>query len=343
MVKVLIEKNQAAVGGGIDSAGGLSVFRSKVTRNKAFSQNDRSYAGGIRVNSATSPVTVIRSSVTKNKSIAKNADAFAGGIYFSVVTSGENRELFIDRSTIADNLAKGAGYGFGGGIQFQPILSGGTTDLEIVRSTLSGNRAVGENGYSFGGAVFYQPVANGAGSNSPFILSNSTVTNNLAKLPSGSALGGALYLAPLANTGGTTPQTITNSTIAGNEASAVTASGGGIGVEDYGGSTPTVANSIIANNKAATGKNCSVPLTSLEGNLERGTTCDFDEPGDIPSANPKLKKLGHYGGPTRTMALPQNSPAVDAAPILACLPVDQRGINRPQGPLCDAGAFELKD
>jgi hypothetical protein len=59
-------------------------------------------------------------------------------------------------------------------------------------------------------------------------------------------------------------------------------------------------------------------------------------------------------GPTETMKLNPDSPAVDDIPVGAtdtsgaalCPPsgtADQRGVARPQGPACDAGAFELDD
>ena len=44
------------------------------------------------------------------------------------------------------------------------------------------------------------------------------------------------------------------------------------------------------------------------------------------------------------MALPQDSPAVNAIPVTVpgCVgSTDQRGVSRPQGPACDIGAYEL--
>ena len=58
--------------------------------------------------------------------------------------------------------------------------------------------------------------------------------------------------------------------------------------------------------------------------------------------------LQSNGGPTQTIALLANSPAVDAVPVASCtnmtgapLTTDQRGVTRPQGEACDIGAFEL--
>jgi hypothetical protein len=58
--------------------------------------------------------------------------------------------------------------------------------------------------------------------------------------------------------------------------------------------------------------------------------------------DPLLEPLADNGGPTETMALGPGSPALDAVPSIGagCPPTDQRGVSRPQGAACDAGAFE---
>jgi hypothetical protein len=63
--------------------------------------------------------------------------------------------------------------------------------------------------------------------------------------------------------------------------------------------------------------------------------------------NPKLAPLAFNGGPTRTHALLDGSPAIDNGIGAACvddmaapLTRDQRGVQRPWGAACDIGAFE---
>jgi hypothetical protein len=58
--------------------------------------------------------------------------------------------------------------------------------------------------------------------------------------------------------------------------------------------------------------------------------------------------LSDNGGPTPTVALLPDSPAIDEIPLEACtsinnesISVDQRGTPRPQGTACDIGAFEF--
>jgi hypothetical protein len=50
-------------------------------------------------------------------------------------------------------------------------------------------------------------------------------------------------------------------------------------------------------------------------------------------------QLAENGGPTRTHALLEGSPAIDAGLAEICPATDQRGFGR-QGP-CDIGAFEF--
>jgi hypothetical protein len=65
------------------------------------------------------------------------------------------------------------------------------------------------------------------------------------------------------------------------------------------------------------------------------------------TTNPDLGPLENNGGPTQTMALRDNSPAINAGDPgcddLNGTPIhtDQRGVARPQGSACDIGAYEV--
>jgi hypothetical protein len=336
---VLVTKNRASQsGGGIETQGPLTLVESEITRNRAKAGEDQAFGGGIATNGSV--INVSQSTIAKNKVTSNGEATYGGAIYFSAVD--EAAGLFIDRSTIAGNSAKGLG-AYGGGVYFEPVINtggAGAIDLMITQSTLSGNKVEGPSNSPSGGAVYFAPIANGALSSSSFILENSTVANNLVRAPGDHAQGGGLHLAPLASSGAQTPQAISNSTIAGNVAEGDVATGGGINFGLSGG-IPTAKNTIVANNEADTGvEGCSSGLASLQGNLERGMTCGFNEPNDVGDFNPKLSALDDRGGETQTMGLPANSPAVDSAYGPNCLPIDQRGTIRPQGTSCDVGAFE---
>ena len=65
----------------------------------------------------------------------------------------------------------------------------------------------------------------------------------------------------------------------------------------------------------------------------------MNQPGDIRNTDPQLGPLADDGGPTKTMALLSNSPAINAADPANAPPKDQRGVAR--NGLPDIGAFEF--
>jgi CSLREA domain-containing protein len=84
------------------------------------------------------------------------------------------------------------------------------------------------------------------------------------------------------------------------------------------------------------------------GSSSSGCELDTVGPGDTTAAvDPLLARLADNGGPTMTHAPLDGSPAVDAgdpstpgSSEAACAPTDQRGVTRPQGSVCDIGAYE---
>jgi hypothetical protein len=94
-------------------------------------------------------------------------------------------------------------------------------------------------------------------------------------------------------------------------------------------------NSLVADNAPS----ACAGVTNAGNNIAfPGTSC----PG-AAVANPGHLVLGDHGGPTLTIALAPGSAAVDHVPAsgAGCPATDQRGVARPQGPACDAGAYEL--
>ena len=110
---------------------------------------------------------------------------------------------------------------------------------------------------------------------------------------------------------------VNNSTIVGNS--------GAVGVYQagYGGGI-TFHNSIVANNTP-------LDITAAYGLIN---TSDHNLIGVDPKLSPSpIGSLGFY------FLLP-NSPAINAGNPATCLLTDQRGVARPQGAVCDIGAFE---
>lgn len=86
-------------------------------------------------------------------------------------------------------------------------------------------------------------------------------------------------------------------------------------------------------------QNCDGPLIKNSGSNVAFPAQPFSDcPGT--TADPKLGPLRQNGGPTATMALLPGSAAIGLVAAAGCVSADQRGSARPQGPACDAGAFE---
>ncbi len=264
-----------------------------------------------------------------------------GGNVGNVGNGGRNRAIFnsgtvtITGSTFSGNFA-----GAGGA-----IYNNGSGTLTVTGSTFANN-----NAGIVGGAIFNSGTVN---------IMGSTFSGNSADN------GGAIY-----NDGGGM-LTVTGSTFANNN----TVNGGGA-IINYG--TLTVTNSTFANNGANHGGaiynngggTLTLTLSVAAGNSapyggpdifgtvttdgggnvvgdtsdSSGLTATSDRTGTAAAPlDPLLGRLANYGGPVQTLALLPGSPAID---ILACptgngsLTTDARGVSRPQGANCDAGAFE---
>ena len=236
-----------------------------------------------------------------NVVVSGNSGGSAGG---GIVIA--NSTLTLDSSTISGNVA-----GSGGG-----ILNANSV-VTITKSTVSGNTANGGGG----------GLGEGGGIENCGTLTiiNSTISGNTA-----SARGGGIYnCADAAN--------LSFVTLSGNSAP----DGGGIFAI---GGTVNVKNSIVANSPS--GGDCSIAgtLNATGANFSTSGTC----PGftQVTPAQLNLGPLADNGGPTKTHALLVGSVAIDAANDCTDLsknPVntDQRGIGRPQGNACDAGAYEF--
>ncbi len=233
------------------------------------------------------------------------ANGIAGAIYSYAGTTTVNG------STFAKNSAP-----FGGAIS------------NAARMTVSGSTFTGNSAGQIGGGG----ILNFTGGT--LTVRNSTLTGN-----STTGDGGGI-----ASTDGTT--TIINSTITGNS---TTHSGGGLANS----ATMILVNTIVAGNtssNSATVADIAGPIaasshnnligTGGSGGLTNGTSGN-----KINVANPGLGTLGSYGGPTQTIPLLANSPALDAASDTDAGLTDERGAQR--GPLgldagthADIGAYE---
>lgn len=297
-----------------------SALASKITIS---GDSDMDTDGDVRVFYVNSGVTATLNSLIVTKGLASGGSPAGdgGGLYNngtltitnSIFTSNtataggaitSNNTLTITNSTFSNNSATDAG----------AIMSAAAT-LTISGSTFSGNTANPSTGS--GGALYNFATAT---------ISNSTFSGNSA------GIGGAIIT--------NEALTIKNSTISGN--SALLAGGGGLDIENQ---TTNLSNTIIAN---STGSDCyQDPVFANIGT----NTNNLIEDGSCPSTmtgDPGLGALASNGGPTQTLALLAYSVAIDAGNNATCTTspisnLDQRGVTRPNGTVCDMGAYEYED
>ena len=170
-----------------------------------------------------------------------------------------------------------------------------------------------------------------------------------------------------------TTTTLQDSTIVSNTAN----NGGGVAIENNSGQPPTLRGVTLARNNARAGQvpgiggissaatnarfqgsivaantttiNLGAGSTTVPGNCALASAATDDGGNITPDtdqcglggshANPQLAAALDASQPP-ALSIPANSPAVD---IAVCAPrtVDQRGVTRPQGTACDAGAYEV--
>lgn len=305
-------------GGGIYNNGGAAtVISSTFSGNQAQTPiGGGSRGGGIYNISGT--LTVANSTFVSNRT-----NTYGGGI------DNINGTLIVTNSTFSSNNASDSGYG--GGINNQGTLT-------VTNSTFSNNNAYNGGGIDNLASDYYMVTLNVANSTFSFnnayygggiynggtvvAVTNSTFSRN------GAAYGGGIY------DGG--PLTVTNSTFSANYG-------------NYGGSIAngyTIAillqNTILANSLGGV-NNCyaafSGSITADHYNLADDASCG--NATHKTSAQIKLGPLANNGGATQTFALLPGSAAINAGNGAVCPATDQRGVARPQGAHCDAGAYQF--
>ena len=346
----------ASFGGGLDNAGGTLTVT-----DCTISGSTSGLGGGGLINRFPGALTLTDSTIRDNSAFGaggglsnsgvaavngcdftSNRAGTSGGAIFNDDTSGN--------ATVSNCHFTGNTAGtYGGAIG---VFEGALT---IVDSSLTGNTALNE-----GGGVF---VYSGNYGHGLLTMKAVTVSANSA------ANGGGVFDANVAK--------VTDSTIADN-----TATNGG-GLLDQGSAVLTLVDSTVSGNSAAIGggldntQTATATLTDtiVAGNTQSGGSTASDIGGTAASAvtgrhnligtggsggitggsggnivltgseTAGLSPLGDYGGPTLTIALLPNSPAIGAGVATdypgTSTPVttDQRGLARPgTGP--DIGAFQ---
>ena len=221
----------------------------------------------------------------------------------------------LDRVRVTDGLAYS-----GGGVANR------NGSMLIQNSLIDSNRAT-DGGGDGGGIINF---GGDGGASAQLTVRNSTIAFNTARLA-----GGLIsYGHPLDSV------TLSAVTVAHNTG---TDRGiGGIALPATG--AFRIGSSIVADNEVGGNRwNCGGPVPISDGyNVESGSDCGFKQPTDVQDIDAGLSgKLENRGGGTDVVPTFNDSPAVNLKPN-ECQPADQRGVARPQGRACDAGAFELE-
>jgi len=228
--------------------------------------------------------------------------------------------LTLENCRLTNNRTVSSGVGTAGAV---------AADLLTMHNcTVDNNTAIRtDNGVQAAGGAIY--LNTGVITNSTF-TANSLVTNN----PSDDARGGAIIA--------TTQLTMINSTVVGNS---ITGIGGGVILIGN-----SLNNSFI--NSIIYGNTASVDPTSADVSYFANTPVSFqnsivgfksegdaDSETNLMMLDPLLSPLADNGGPTPTMALASQSPAIGTGLFNASYPdLDQRGFSRSGRP--DIGAYQ---
>jgi hypothetical protein len=321
----------------VSIAGGPAVSISGLTLTRGFDHS----AGAI-----DNPAGSL--SLSACSFVSNNAGQAAGAI-------DNGGRLVIEGSSFLGNKTS---FGSGGAIL-------NTGDTVISTSVFSGNAASADGLTAVGGAIYNQsgslslvgctfvgnqvvngsvppPIGGAVANAGDASVTNCTFTGNKALgaflfWTSGvqGAAGGAI-----ANQGGNLR--VRDSTIYANTANSGRTIATGGGIANLSG-TLTLMNTIVAGDTATYSPDLVGAVYSLGYNLIQdasGAGLTGDTASILFGADPRLGPLAYNGGPTPTMALLPDSPAINRGHFTGSPTVDQRGSPRVIGGAMDVGAYE---
>jgi hypothetical protein len=310
-----------------------TLARSKVFANTAEATTSVGkagvYGGGVGGFDASLKVTASRISGNVGKATGPTAESFGGALYAETLTL---TRATVNGNKLTASASTGMAFAEGGGVYADTKLTSAAST--VSRNTASATTTAADFARAIAGGI-YSPVVR---------VTNSTVALNKLSATSPAAGGTSnAWGAGIAAASG--PSSLVNTTVAGNATAAsgaiVSRLAGGL----YATSNLTLKATILANNTASVGPDCTGGPVSAGHNLIRSTAgCSFTKKGsDRLGKAPRLGSLRSNGGPTQTMAVRPASPARNAVAGGACtLRRDQRGLRRPQGGRCDIGAYERR-
>ncbi|HEY6889464.1 MAG TPA: choice-of-anchor Q domain-containing protein, partial [Solirubrobacter sp.] len=282
---------------------------------------------GANATAIQSPGTIRALVVNSSAGVTVTGLTLRGG----TVPSGQGGNVLVSSQASATfNRVRITG---GNASQGGGIAAAGAASLTIQSSLIDGNTATGTALTAAGGGIYVQ----GQTTATPITIQDSTIASNSARNGGGIAIENNTGQAPV----------LRGVTLARNNARAGTPSGGAGGISSAA-TNARFQGSIIAGNTSTF--NFGSGSQDLPSNCALASTATDDGGNVTPDSADQCGLGGVHGDPLLgatldtsqppALAIPANSPAVD---IAACAPrtVDQRGVTRPQGMSCDAGAYEV--
>jgi predicted outer membrane repeat protein len=329
-------------GGAIWNAGRTDLFNVRLTNNKADQGGAIFNTGTLNITDSTLDYNLVSSNGTGGAIESQGSTTITRCNFpFNHATAGgainSSGNLNLIDSTLNSNTASS-----GGALQQlnTSIISGCTFNYNSATSfggaiaspnggtvTITNSAIINNTAGNEAGGIESQGVA---GSPANVSLSNCTIAGNVAN---GAGLGGAMSNVA---SGGSAMITLRDCTIAQNNG----ANGAGLlNAVNSGSADARYMGTIFANNGANI-VNFGGTVRSLGNNLSTDGTGNLTADGDLPNTNPQLGTLGYNGGTTQTIPLLPNSPAINTGVGFVDIPLDQRGVSRPQGSAPDIGAYE---
>ncbi|SDU85946.1 right-handed parallel beta-helix repeat-containing protein [Jiangella alkaliphila] len=322
-------------GGGLFAGGSGPV----VVESSTFTENSAGTAGGGIALENNGSVNIENTEITGNHAEAGGGllNAAARVTVTGLTIMGNEAELdgggiLSDGSgdfTISETMVRANTAENGGGLANEADGA-----LRVESSTFWDNRAIQRfsDDTGLGGGIY------GLG-DAAANYENVTITGNIAQVR-----GGGLYIDADADVH------VGSTTIAHNSAPLASGVGGEVSVPSVPIEPSTSVifrNTIVSDNLLS--PSCNFAIGSEGGNIENGDSCHFRGARDRQNASTAgLDAVADNGGPTMTMALREESFAIDGG-VEPCPTVDQRGVSRPQGNQpdpadnkCDSGAFEYE-
>jgi hypothetical protein len=339
----------SASGGGIETTGNITLSGTAVGSNQAIGgaagkvtgsgdggNGGGAFGGAISVDQGPGPTnptaSITDGRIEGNAEVggagaqvfAASALSTAGGSAFGAISDGSFGAITITRSMISSNSASGGvagtrGNGASGGTGGNVGGAGISTDvapLTLTASTVSGNSAFGgPPAVAAAGGSGGSGFGGGLNVGNQTAIVNSTISGNRLSVGTGaSADGGGLYVEQI----GGSVTTLASVTLAANGVTAVTPAMAAGGTLDHNVASPiTASDTIVAGGSTnGTGANCGHKIATDAGhNLESTTPsqCGLGSAiGDLIGADPLLGALASNGGATQTIALGAGSPAIGA-------------------------------